>query len=500
MVRFFIAHSRFVIVSRYIIAATIVFSSIAFASPASAQYKPGNDPANPEYSPPPFRARVTDDELGHLTRLLYLDADQQTLMRTMFDGLDPVIQYGNSTAIKQQLFLRQALRGDARGTLILMRRMAQSNVNWRNERNTLEKQFFDGVKSLLSDEQVANWSGYDRSRRRRWELSDRAQMAGEGVDLILLCAQLLAPHPDQSEAIAPLLEQYAIELDRLIKERGTNLDQVEQQIADGKAGESSAIGPFLRAAALSRLAIVELNTSSIEALGQPLDIALRVQLRESFRAVSFPELSAPTQYEALADAILALDGLSDSQQLQVTADRDSFIAELHSMTGTLIALHLKEQRLAAQSIHEKDTQSGALLEAIHGREVEESGRRHDWINMGCQRLLSFLTEDQRAMFDDWVSAETAPSNVEHLIDEALGLLSGLETMPNGMDRDAFLALIQHAFEGIQITGVSIAMPTADGGPSAPAAVSVSDSDGMTTTIPVDLEIDNPEDDSKEDGG
>ncbi|CAG1001873.1 hypothetical protein PHYC_02950 [Phycisphaerales bacterium] len=187
----------------------IVLIVAAFTSAARAQ-----DTLTRDFGPGSWL--VGGDDIRAMTDILKLRPDQSAAVRELLRGFRAEYQvlerkYSRAMAPFEDRLWEQTPRGeDAR------KRTSDIMDRYADDVEKIEKQFFSDAMSLVDAEQQAQWTSFERARRRlliNW-------MGGEvaTVDLCKLIRRMDLTD-EERDTVRPLLERYEQELDALILER-----------------------------------------------------------------------------------------------------------------------------------------------------------------------------------------------------------------------------------------------------------------------------------------
>jgi len=447
----------------------------------------------------PFEVRITAEEIPFLIHDLQLNSEQQTLVKSMFQGFEPDAKRSQVAALKQSMFLKQALKGDSRGTVILFQRMAEANRAWHIERRGIEDRFLADVRTILTEDQQKHWPTYETNRRRRWTLAERAELGGEGVDLVALTNEIIKDSQTRS-ALQPTLNDYARELDVSLRDRNRALNGIEDKTAEREHPSGETLFPLFRQAGRARLAIVDLNTKYAQLLETKLSAESADMLRSSFERAAFPSIFAETAADRYLELALALDDLLDSQRASIESTGDRYREKVLHVNRGLASLTGKLQRRQtsrAGEITSEKSDNDELSAQLTTRIDEEHNSKRKIVERAINEIFDVLNEEQRARLpkpDVDISQENL---IAAMIDDALNFASTDLRLPEGFDRADFVQAVREATRGLRfqqlaVTGGQIG----PNGKPEPIAVTGSNAEtGSTTTVPIDL---NNNDDTKKD--
>lgn len=200
----------------------------------------------------------------------------------------------------------------------VMKQMEPVEEKFQKRSKELETTFLNDFKSLLTEAQAAQWPKFERTRRREKTISD-GSLAGESVDLVRIVDELKL----DEEALKPLhdpLEQYEVDLDRALTERG--------KVIEAQGDLFPKPGPGGGAFELNMTAIEEGTKKIQEAGGKVREVNQRYarniegllseDVRPKFQAAvkrqSFPQVYRASRTAKSFEAALKFDDLDAKQK------------------------------------------------------------------------------------------------------------------------------------------------------------------------------------------
>jgi len=172
--------------------------------------------------------------------------------------------------IQQQMAAEQQSRGNEEMKR-LMGDMFNRFEDWRVQKDTMRKDFVDGLKATLSDDQLALWPAFERFLTREKTLP-RARLAGEGTNLILVLDNLELP-PAAFEKVEPMLDNYEIRLDEALRARNDYIFQSTGKLFKAlEQGDANDANRIIERQVEYRTAVRDVNdeyrTAFVSALGE----------------------------------------------------------------------------------------------------------------------------------------------------------------------------------------------------------------------------------------
>lgn len=300
--------------------------------------------------------RFDREELDRLIEEVRLDESQAILAESLFqgyrdatsDGLKSVHDFRTGAAFMDGKRNEQ----DQEQMQAQFRKAQEAERKWRHDRQALEESLFSDIRSLLSDEQSERrWPVYERGYRRRTQLAPRAQLPGEGIDLIALVAEMEVSD-EQRASIEPMLSQYAIELDRGIVSRNEILDAITNEMDQMTLGETGepAGGPdrmmlLNQKARDKRAVLVDTNRRYCGMLASSLGPSSGMELQERFDQKSFPRIFAPTAADRFLERALGSDSLTGDQRARLNGVKEDYEQRVGFINREWLDLELEKDKL-----------------------------------------------------------------------------------------------------------------------------------------------------------
>jgi len=261
---------------------------------------------------------VNDRDLASLIQTLRLDAQQEELIRALHEGHRAAWTEAATAHRESVRVVVEAAR--AAGDFASMgTKMRDAQKKWTQEGEALEQDFFNNVKSLVSEEQVAAWPRFERDRRRRTLLSTQSLLSGEGVDLIDV-ADSVDLAPESLDHLRPVFDLYATDVDQAITDRTRAIKAVEEAVSHAAGAEIDfeALGELQSKLHHRRLLVRDLNERYVTLFEGQLGKEEAERLRQEYRERSFPRVYRPTAADRYLDTVEGLATLSDEQTQALT--------------------------------------------------------------------------------------------------------------------------------------------------------------------------------------
>lgn len=297
---------------------------------------------------------VTRREMDRYSDMLGLGASQRDAAEAMFEGFEREFQQLAAEISKEMQSLRAEFE-DTRDHTVFMEEMPRLMQRMRSESRRMESALLDDFRLLLSDDQLSRWGSVERLRRRDRSLGT-GFLSGESVDLVRLVDDLKLPEPEY-DRVAPVLEQYEVDLDRAIVERDRAREEQRAFMTQGGGGprmmELNAQDPeFTRLRDRVREASVKLrdvNRRYARQLSAAMPEPFAQGLDQRFMAASFPEVFRGLYADRVIESAAGFADLSADQRASLEAVRAAYEREIASTNARLISAIEKDEATSGGS-------------------------------------------------------------------------------------------------------------------------------------------------------
>lgn len=343
-----------------------------------------------------FEASVTSRSLENYSKMLGLDADQETAAKALLEGYQQSFAEMADKARDTMSRMREEMRGafaEGGPDPEVFNKMGQEFTKFRKAGTELEQGFFNDLKAVLTPQQTEKWPSVERLHRRETSIG-RGLLAGERVDLIKLVDDAKLA-PEARKTLDQVLSDYETELDREIVSRNAAYDAVQgrmrEMFQDPNNPESVKAFEDGRAAGLRLRDVNRKYARQIEGL---LPEESREAFSTSFRRESYPEIHRATYATRAIDAAAAMTDLDDAQKTTIASIRESYTRDLNAVNREM------------EEARDKRESTGKLEDLLPrrwgggGRGGDEGDplreRRTSLQDAAVEKLKSVLTPDQFA--------------------------------------------------------------------------------------------------------
>lgn len=261
----------------------------------------------------------------------------------------------------------------------------------QERKDEMTERFLEDLRLILEPEQDERWPEVERYHRRYASFSQNGLLSGETVDVIEAVRDLELPE-GQMATITPILDQYALELDRALIQR----DKVYKESMEGamdlwRNQEFDEMEKRYDRARDEATKVRDINRRFARQVQIALDDQQAREWEREFKERSFPRVYRPTPTSAALTAAIAFDDLTPEQLDQVEAMRTDYSKRAGIMNDEI-----------AQAIEEGEMNRGvqAMFGRGRGGESEEirdaREKRRELDEEFMSKLRATLTDEQAA--------------------------------------------------------------------------------------------------------
>jgi hypothetical protein len=319
--------------------------------------------------------------------VLDLDEDQRAIIDEMVAAYAERIAKG----IQQMMGILEDAREDFSQDrmLELYNDLKPIGLRFADRKDQLTRELYNDIKLVLTEDQLEQWPVVERSILRRRSLGGDGIVTGEMIDLFELLDDVGVNREDELWTdVAPTLEEYAIRMDTLIKQR----DPVyEDTILKGVdlffEQDFGAMQKLLETVTEQSVKLKRLNTEYAERLMAILPDDVAQEFDREFKRDAFPMVYRRSVAERAFDTALQAEGLTEDQRAQIEDLRERHDRTANALNRVWIK-HIEEaelersvQRLMARELYSKEATAAA-----------QARRDHDARTV--DKLRDILTEEQ----------------------------------------------------------------------------------------------------------
>ena len=297
-----------------------------------------------------FAPSIDSRELDRYEQILGLSRDQRDLVRDLFDGYQQEFRAA-ATGIREKM---EAAREQARAQReaggeragggqggAAFSEIRDTMTQFRTQRDKMEQGFFADVQAVLTPEQTALWPKVERTRRRERTMQ-RGLMSGERMDVMRLVDEASVTGETRA-TIAPLLEQYEMDLDRALVERNKVYDDGLGEAMANFRGPEDAQNPealaraqrLMTAARDASVRVRDTNRRYARQVMEALPAEQRPAFERAIKQASFPGVYRATRTSRELTAAAGFADVDATQRQAITELTTSYNRQLEVLNDQL---------------------------------------------------------------------------------------------------------------------------------------------------------------------
>lgn len=289
-----------------------------------------------------FRPVMTERELKHYGRVLTLDETQSLLARELLGAYRQSFDAEVEKIRTKQREMREEVQATGDFS-IFGRQMGPLMEGWNKTRERLDEELIVNLRSLLREDQADRWPIFEREQRRA-KMLPNSRLGGEDVDLLLLVGDLELSEEELAR-VAPMLEQWAVEIDIALTSRQAVLEPLQREMIE-KMGDREAIAKIWEQGTKKRIVVRDVNERTLAGLRAELGPELGDRLHAAYLKRAFPLAFETTRAHRMFEAVRKHAKLAPEQEPIINDLESQFNTRLDGLTNRLIdAIRKEEQEL-----------------------------------------------------------------------------------------------------------------------------------------------------------
>lgn len=267
--------------------------------------------------------QVTTRSMERYADMLGLDQTQRETAMAILEGYAATCEQ----ARKAQRDAMDELRRSSEDTGdhgVFMEKMPAIQKKSREATQAAEKSLFADLKSLLTSEQEARWTGVERMRRRETGL--RGGLSGESLDLADVVHTMKLP-AESTQLVAPMLEDYETTMDSHLKAKEAAQSDAPA-FEPGKPMDVEAMQKQMEASRQMGEKIVQLNATTAEKIKGALPEELQQKFAAEVKRRSFPSVYRDSRVSKDLEAALSMSDLDESQRERLREIKASYARDI----------------------------------------------------------------------------------------------------------------------------------------------------------------------------
>jgi len=223
----------------------------------------------------------------------------------------------------------------------VMEQMGPLMEKYAKKSTELENTFLSDFKTLLKEDQAAVWPKFERTRRREKTI-DQGSLSGESVDLVKIVDELNL-NEEARKPLADALEQYEVDLDRVLAERN-KVAKEQQEVMMPKPGAGGAISldfttmeeamKKVREAGAKVRDVNQRYARTFEGLVPETDLA---KYKMAVKRQTFPQVYRPSRTAKALESAEKFDDLDAKQREEIRAIREQYERDIQAANDRLAA-------------------------------------------------------------------------------------------------------------------------------------------------------------------
>ena len=346
-----------------------------------------------------FRPDILQRDMTLMGQKLQLEEWQRPVIEQLVDDYATAFNTGvDALKDRMRAASESAVREGTQGGDQVLQRVLEPLKAWRTEKEQLLAKFTADVKSQLGEQQLERWPAFERALRRE-RLLPEGELSGERVDLFAVLERM-QPSADEGQAVAAVLGEYELSLDRLLAERAQRGKEVLPRLeAAMSAMDYELMGDLQDQVMQASVRVRDANDAAIDAIAQAMGQRGR-DFRSAALEAGYPEVYRIHPVMVLMQQVRALRSLTPEQVAQVEALMQEFSVACDEANAKLAATVKAEQPKAAKRRAKAmmDRKSGAAAGSPGAMAEEEVSRamtaKQSMGEPFRERLMALLSPEQ----------------------------------------------------------------------------------------------------------
>lgn len=337
---------------------------------------------------------ITKRSFDAFVKLLGLDADQKETAKALYDGHTEANRALQKDMMEKMSALGQKAREDGDFS-VFQKEMPAISKEMTAKAEGLEKSFFDDLKAVCNEAQLAKWPAVER-HHRRGKAMRFGLVSGSAVDLVSVMDRIKVS-PNDADAVKDALDGWELEIDKLLVEFERSAKDAQKDMMEGGAMfDMNKVQDMMKKLSESAAQVRDVNRSYARRIEPALSDVDRATFVAEVQRRSFPRIYRASHPQQMLDAALGFADLTADQKEQLQAVKESY-------TRDAAAANEKW----AKATEEKETQAGGsimvMMQGFQGMggdpndpvKVARDARR-ELDNKTKERIEGLLTAEQKA--------------------------------------------------------------------------------------------------------
>jgi Spy/CpxP family protein refolding chaperone len=298
-----------------------------------------------------FGAQVINSrDLDRYQDMLNLTRDQRDTVKALFEGYQEQSRTATQDMRDKMAEMRDQMQ-DGGGDASARRGFAELMTSARAQREKMEASLFSDIQAILTPEQTTLWPKVERTRRRE-QYINRGLMSGERADVIRIVEQENLP-ADVKAKLAPILDQYELDLDRDLTARVKLFDANMAKFMElvGAGNDPDKLQSLMKESREASVRVRDLNRKTARQVEELLPDDKKASFQQAFKRESFRNVYQPTQASRQLASAAGFADLTEEQKTGIAALRESHARETAAAQEQLAqAIEHNEMNLTADQL------------------------------------------------------------------------------------------------------------------------------------------------------
>lgn len=371
----------------------------ALVQPAAAQLfgggrggPGGGGPGGPDGEGRMFEPGVTTRDMERYAEFLELTPDQVEAAKSLLEGYQIEIDKVAKEARDKVEQVREEFR-ESRDPSV-WQNMGTAMMTLRERRQKLDKGLLEDVKLTLTEDQQMRWPVVERMRRREATLG-RGLLAGETLDVVKLVEDSKLDGAREAE-LAPILERYQEELDRVLVERNEIYeDGMSKAMTMFRSGDMASMQEIWTKAREAGMKVRDINRRFARQVEGMLGEEQRAEFAKRVRERSFPEVYRQPYPVRAAELARGFEDLTPEQSEQL----DAVVAAYARQASTLNDRWVKVIEETEETVTVADLMARRMRGGDDPISQARSARR-ELDRQSAEKVKAVLTPEQASRLPD----------------------------------------------------------------------------------------------------
>lgn len=308
-----------------IVAVALTLGTLATTPTASAQFMGMNGQMD---------IPLTSHDIDRMAKLLSLTDEQKEQVKDLYQSFEQEFNQGKKKISEAFAEMQQEFQENRDPSIF--QDITRKVVDFQQSTEKQQTALYDDIRLLLDDKQVESWPRFERRVKRHQVMRQSGQanvVSGAGLDLVTIVEDQKL-EPEQTTAIAPELEQYETDMDRVITAQKKLQEEQTKEYMDNLEQYSDFMGnmdKFEKMFADSRELMVQardLNAKYSRQIAALLTDDARTKFEQTYNESALPQVYRPSYVSKAFTSAKGMEDLTAEQKAQVDELQATYAREL----------------------------------------------------------------------------------------------------------------------------------------------------------------------------